>query len=71
MLKELLAKRDSILETFRNAVTSLQEINAAIVNRTEEITKQIAELNQESSSLNNLKTENATSIKNLNKILGK
>lgn len=71
MLKELLAKRDSILETFRNAVTSLQEIDAAIVSRSEEIKKQIAELNQETSNLNSLKTENAASIKNLNKILGK
>ena len=71
MLKELLAKRDSILETFRNAVISLQEIDAAIVSRSEEIKKQIAELNQETSNLNNLKTENAASIKNLNKILGK
>lgn len=71
MFKELLAKRDSILDVFRKAAADLEAINTEINTRVEENTKAIAELNQENTDLNGLKSQNTTSIKNLNKILGK
>jgi len=71
MYTELLEKQTAALETVKQAVADLENINAAANVEKESNTKVIIELTKENSNLSGLVTQNSGSIKILNKILGK
>lgn len=71
MYTELLEKQTAVLETVKQAVAGLENINAAANAEKESNTKVIIELTKENSNLGGLVTQNSGSIKILNKILGK
>jgi len=71
MYTELLEKQTAALETVKQAVADLENINAAANVEKESNTKVIIELTKENSNLSCLATQNSSSIKILNKILGR
>ena len=71
MYTELLEKQTAVLETVKQAVADFENINAAANAEKESNTKVIIELTKENSNLGGLVSQNSSSIKILNKILGK
>lgn len=71
MVQELVAKRNTILESIQKMHDELNEVNSEIVSEVETNNQRIAELQKEVEQLNTLKSQNVNSIKNLSKILGK
>lgn len=70
MFKDLLAKRDSILDVFRKASADLEAVNNEITEAMDANMKVIVEKTQENSNMSNLKAQNINSIRSLKKILG-
>lgn len=70
MLNELIKKRDSILDVFKQAKSDLEGLNVEIDNEISKNEETLRAIQEEQRGLNNLKQSSNSSIKNLSKILG-
>lgn len=70
MLNELIKKRDSILDVFKQAKSDLEGLNVEIDNEISKNEETLRAIQEEQKGLNNLRQSSNSSIKNLSKILG-